>query len=285
MKPNFRLIFTFILAIKFSCFFGQNFKTLNNLPPTIEVRAPEFNTSKTFYFKVDSIHNNVIIQDLRSSKNGKVHFYQWLYEIPIEELDKTSFEVSKSFENELQLVINTKSNSILKYMFQNGKVVSISTDNKLILGDWNSSPDFLNLLKSNVESVLGNLPLAKSSLEKSKNTDVKFKYVGNKVRAINAEMDEDLSIGNDYYFGQIDDINFNMRKFKRALKDQNIDYKDPLPIIIYADKEGGIESVFIGSKNDKKHPLIDLSSIKPIKPLSFENKNVPAKYVFLITNN
>ncbi len=285
MREKIKLIFALTFLININLLFGQNFQILNNLPATNEVRAPEFNTLKTFYFKVDSINNNLIIQDLRSSKNGEIHFYQWLYEIPLKDLKKSSFKVSKGFENELQLIISSKDTSILKYMFQNGKVVSISGVNRISLGNWDYSTDLSNILKNHIETVTVNLPIATSDSGKSENFLQKFKYIGNHVRAINAKMDKDLTIGNGYYLGQIENTNFNVKKIKKALKTQNINYNFPLPIIIYADKNGGIKSIFIGNKPYKKYFKIDLSTFKPLKPLIFKNNNVPAKYIFLLTNN
>lgn len=282
MRKNILLIFVLTFIINCNHLFGQEFQLLNDLPPTIEVRAPEFNTLKTYYFKVDTLNKKLIIQDLRSSQKGNIHFYQWLYEIPLNTLNKDSFKVKKGFDNELQLVISATKNSILTYMFQNGKVVSISGFNKIILGDWNYSADFSALLKNEIETISNNLPLASSNSEKSGNIPQKFKYIGDNVQAINAKMDTDLTIGNGYYVGHIGDTNFKSNKLKNALKEQNIDVRTSLPIIIYADKNGTIESIFVDNKPYDKYCQIDLSNFKPLKPLILENNNVPAKYVFLL---
>ena len=282
MREKIKLIFALIFIININFLFGQDFQILNNLPSTKEVKAPEFNTSKTYYFKVDSSNKTLIIQDLRSSKKGEIHFYQWLYEIPLNKLNKDSFKVSKDIENELQLVISSNNNSILSYMFQDGKVISISGVNRILLGNWNYSKNLSDLLKNDIETVSNNLPVTSSNSEKSENSSLKFKYIRNTVRAINAKMDTDLTIGNNHYLGQISDINFDSKKIKKALKKQNINYNSPLPIIIYADKNGNIESIFIDNKPYEKICQINLSDFKPLKPLIFENKNVPAKYIFLL---
>ena len=285
MRKKIKFLLALTLLININLLIGQDFQILNNLPPTIEVKAPVFNTLKRYYFKVDSVKNNLIIQDLRISKNGKIHFYQWLYEIPLSELNNNSFKISKDFINEtrLQLVISSKNNSIINYMFQDGKVVTISGVNQIILGNWSFSKDLANLLKNDIETVSNNLPKAASDLNKSKKFSEKFKYIGNNVQAINAKVDKDLRIGNGYYLGQISNINFNIvKKIKKALKTQNINYSFPLPIIIYADENGIIESIFIDNKPYEKYCQIDLSNFKPLKPLIFENNNVSAKYIFLL---
>jgi hypothetical protein len=282
MREKIKLIFALTFIININLLFGQDFQILNNLPPTIEVKAPEFNTLKTYYFKVDSINNNLIVQDLRSSKKGDIHFYQWLYEIPLNKLNKDSFKVSKDFENKLQLVISSNNNSILSYMFQDGKVISISGVNNINLGNWNYSTNLSTIIKNDIETVTNNLPITTSDSEKSKNISREFKYNGNNVQAINAKMDTDLTIGNGYYLGQIGDINFKSKKIKKALKNQNINHNFPLPIIIYADKNGNIESIFIDNKPYEKFCQIDLSIFKQLKPLMFENNYVPAKYIFLL---
>lgn len=285
MRKKIKLLLALTLLININLLISQNFQIFNNFPPTIEVKAPVFNTLKKYYFKVDPKRNNLIIQDLRISKNGEIHFYQWLYEIPLTQLNKTSFKISKDYinENELQLVISSKNNSIIRYLFQDGKVITISGVNGIILGNWSYSKDLDNLLKKDIETVSINLPKVASDLNNLKTIPEKFKYIGNNVQAINAKMDKDLTIGNGYYLGQISNINFNtINKIKNALKSQNINYSFPLPIIIYADKNGIIESIFIDNKPYEKYCQIDLSNFKPLKPLIFENNNVPAKYVFLL---
>jgi len=282
MSRKIQLIFALTFITNFNLLFAQDFQILNNLPPTIEVRAPEFNISKIYYFKVDTLNNNLIIQDLRSSKQGDIHFYQWLYEIPLNTLNKESFKVSKGFDNELQLEISSKNNLILSYMFQNGKVVSINGINKIVLGDWNYSTTFSSLLEENVKTVSSNLPINSSNAEKLEKFSQKFKFIGENVQAINAKIDTDLTIGNGYYLGQMEDVKFNRNKLKNALKEKNISYSTPLPIIIYADKNGNIESIFVHAKPYEKDVQIDLSNFKALKPLIFEKNNVPAKYIFLL---
>ena len=97
---------------------GQNsILKLNNLPTTIEVKAPEFNTEKKYFFKIDKFQNNLIIQDLRKSKKGEIHFYQWMYEIPLKHLNSESFKISKDIDNNNEISIGIKvntSNSIMR---------------------------------------------------------------------------------------------------------------------------------------------------------------------------
>ena len=86
------LIVLLLFNLEYGC--AQSaFYSLDDMPNTIEVNEPEFNTEKKYSFRVDTIKNKLYIQDIRLSAEGKSHFYQWLYEIPLKHLNSSSFKV------------------------------------------------------------------------------------------------------------------------------------------------------------------------------------------------
>lgn len=277
-----------LLLLNINYVIGQDiFQKLNELPATIEVRAPEFNTEKKYFFKINTDKNILIIQDLRTSKDGKVHFYQFLYEIPLNQLNSESFKVSNS-DNEISLEIGSErnENAILFYMFQDNKVSSISSANGIPLGNWTYSDSLYNEITQIIKSISDALPKSDPSLKAPKKVSGKFKYIADNVTHDNAEMDDDLSIGKDYYFEQIINPNGSflypklLKTIKRALKEQNISYTYPLPVIIYANHEGVIESIFIGNVPADKYCTIDLTKLEPIKIGTKNDRST--KYLFLL---
>jgi len=288
MKKEFTLILSIFILLNINTLRGQNiFKNLNNLPTTIEVKAPEFNTVTKYFIKIDKTKKTLFIQDVRKSKNGKIHFYQWLYEIPLSRLGSDSFRVSKDADNKLRILIKTadKSNSILYYMFQDSKVSSIMAVNVIGLGKWPYSKSLFDKLSKIINSISNSLPKKPAVLtsNKSQSKQVYFKYIANNVIRHNALLNKDLSFWDGYYFSQI--INKKgmnlypqiIRRIKSALKKQNINYKYPTPIIIYTDKKGAVESIFIVNKPTDKYCKIDIRKVKPLKA-----KNNPTKYLFLL---
>lgn len=288
MRKEFILILTVLLLLHFNDIKGQNlFQKLNELPPTIEVRAPQFNTEKKYFFKIDRATNNLIIQDIRKSKDGKVHHYQFLYEIPLNKLNSESFHMD-NFDNEISLGIRLAPNesAILSYMFEDSKVSSIRSANGIPLGNWTYSESLNNEISQIVKSISEALPKPDSSLKATKRVSGKFKYMADNVTHVNAEMDDDLSIGKGHYFEQM--INPNgthlypklVKTIKSTLKDQDIEYQNPLPVIVYANQEGIIESIFIANAPANKYCTIDLTKFEPIQ--IGKEKNRPTKYLFLL---
>lgn len=267
---------------------GQDiFSNINNLPAANEVKAPVFNTIKKYFFKIDSINNKLIIQDLRKSKEGKVHFYQWMYEIPLNHLNSNSFKVYKNSKNEIKIIIKTinKTNSIAFYMFQDNKVSSIMSANTIGLGNWPYSKILFKKINKSINYISNFLPKNISYSKTFKSKPLTFKYISNNVISKNANIDKDLSMGNGYYFEQIiDKNNINLhpkitRRIKNTLKKQNINYQDPLPVFIYTNKDGVIESIFVNNKPSDKYIKIDLKNLGPIQ---IGDKNKLKKYVFLL---
>lgn len=208
-----------------------------------------------------------------------------MYEIPLSHLNSESFQIDHS-DNEISLEIRLafNENAILSYMFQDGKVSSISSSNGIPLGIWTYFESLYNDLNQTIKSISASLPKPDPSSKATNKVAGKFKYIAGNVTQVNAEMDDDLSIGKDYYFEQISNPNGTplypklVKKIKSALKEQNISYQYPLPVIIYANQQGIIESVFIGSAPADNYATIDLTKLDPIK----NENNRASKYLFLL---
>lgn len=284
MKKITFVLITF-LALHGNILVAQNSNlNLNDLPPTLEVKAPEFDTEKKYIFKIDLFQNNLVIQDLRKSKDGKVHFYQWIYEIPLNQLNSESIQISKDTYNNNEISITIKvdtSCSIMQYMFQDGKVSSIMTSGNLFLGNWAYSDSLYEGFVKRISTISASLPKQVSLSKKEYSLPQKFKYIAKNVTVFDANMDNDLSIGNGYYFEQIPEKlnSIIIKNIKSTLKQQNINYKYPLPVIVYTNREGLIESVFIGSQPYDTYTQIDLKKLNSERNDLFDT---PIKYLLLV---
>ncbi|QCX39231.1 hypothetical protein FF125_12585 [Aureibaculum algae] len=262
------------------------FYSLDDMPNTIEVNAPEFNTEKKYSFRVDTIKNKLYIEDIRLSAEGKSHFYQWLYEIPLNHLNSSSFKVSK-IDNEIKISITTVSqvNSINIYMFQDSKVSSIMTNSALILGNWIYSDALFKDLERKVNKIATELPYVDKIQIKTKNKSGTFKFVANNVTQRNVKFSDDITIGNGYNFKKfILENNSNvsnkiMLQVKKTLKNEGIEIKYPIPVIVYV-SEGEVEKVYIMNNESKKYLNVDISKIR-----QFKKVKEPTKYLFLLDNN
>lgn len=287
---NKQLLFLTILSLlNIKYLRGQDLlNKLNDLPTTSEVRAPEFNTVKKYFFKIDSTKNNLVIQDIRKSKDDRVHFYQFMYEIPLNQLNSKSFQITRNDDNQISINIysTAKDVSIMFYMFDETKVSSLKNVNSVHLFGWPYSKELYEKINEAVDLFSESFPNNDSPLNMTKTQTGSFKYIAKNVTAINAKMDEDLRIFNDYYFKQfISDNGSNLypkmvKEIKKALKSQDINDKNPVPVMIYTDKNGVIESIFIVNQPTNKYCEIDLKNLKPIRDNN--RNNHPTKYVFLL---
>lgn len=123
----------------------------------MEVRAHDFIIKKAYAFDVDTVKNNLFIQDRRLSATGDIHFYQFLYEIPIDHFDSESFSVRKKTTNPETIVLciktTGKQNSIITDMFQDNNVSSIPASSGLTLGEWVYSDSLFNELELKVSTL------------------------------------------------------------------------------------------------------------------------------------
>ncbi|WP_139959596.1 hypothetical protein [Flavicella sediminum] len=279
MKKTLFLLFV-LLSLNINYLIGQNsILKLNNLPPTIEVNAPEFKTEKIYHFKIDTFQNNLIIQDLRKSKNNEIHFYQWIYEIPLKNLNDESFKLSKDRD---QINIKIKPSSpIMHYMFQDGKISYISMSNSLFLGKWNYSDSLYTELVEQINFISSSLPSLKSKPIQDNMIHTKFKYLDKNIKTVDANIIEDTNIGNGYYFKQIPEKLKSkiIKLIKKKINQKNINHQYPILIIVYSSKEGIIESVFIGNQTNEKSYEINLNQLNSSKQQSLKK---PTKYLFLL---
>lgn len=284
MKEKILLVIIILTMLNINDIVGQEvFQNLNNLPNTIEVKAPEFNTEKKYYFKFDSFQNVLLIQDLRKSKKDKVHYYQFLYEIPLNKLNSKSFKISKDIDNnnELEIIIRTSTKEIMNYMIQDGEISSISASSAISLGNWTYSDSLFKEISNLIRPISSYLSKESSSFDVKKSYKSTFKFIAENVTSINATMDDDLSIGNGYYYEQIPRKLKSkiVKDIKTSLEQQNINYQYPIPVIIHISKDGILESVFVGNQPFDKYCQIDLRKLNSVK---IENLKRPIKYLFLI---
>lgn len=264
----------------------SNFDSLDELPNTLEVGAPEFDTEKKYSFRVDTIKKKLYIQDIRVSADGKSHFYQWLYEIPFNHLNSNSFKVSKKAD-EIRITISTvnKVSSINHYWFQDSKVSSIMTSATLILGNWTYSENLFKDLERKVNKVATGLPSVDETQIKMKNQSGPFKFVAKNVTQRNVKFSDDLTIGDGYHFKQFileNDLsvsNKTILQVKKTLKNEGIEIKYPMPVIVYV-TVGKVEAIFVLNNKSKKYLDVDISKIRQFKKVI-----EPTKYLFLLNSN
>jgi len=252
----------------------------------MEVRAPVFNTVKQYSFEIDSIKNNLFIQDKRLSPNNNIHFYQWLYEIPIDNIGGQSFSVNKKGADPGTIVLSIKTsrrqNSILTYMFQNDGISSIMVGSGLTLGEWEYSDSLYSYLEMQVNNLNKNFNVSVLNHSINQNESSGFKYVAPNVEKRNVTFTQDLTIGNGYNFKPLieagDSYNSNnlALKVRKYLTKLNVQVTYPIPVIIYA-INNDIEYIFTINPHNAKYLQKEDLKIK-----SFDTEYNPTKYVFLI---
>lgn len=281
-----KLILLLLLFNLEICLAQAIFDTLNNLPNTIEVKAPEFNTEKKFVFRVDSIRKKLYIQDIRISSKGDCHFYQWLYEVPLNHIDSNSFKVSK-IDDEIKITISTLKNvkSINHYWFQDNKVNSIMTIATLVLGKWTYSDELFKDFEGKVAKVAKSLPNIEETKIEIKNDSGTFKFVAHNVTQRNVNFSNDLTIGDGYRFkqfifdGDLSVSDKTISQVKKTLKRKNIEIKYPIPVLVYI-SGGEVENIFIVNNQTTEYLDVDISKIR-----QFKKVKVRTKYIFLLDKN
>lgn len=281
MKKKFSVILlTFIIIGKAEAQKDLNF--MKELPPPMEVKAPVFNTISEYNLTIDSLRQVIYIQDIRKSENGRPHFYQWLYELPIDDL---KFEIEKPDENEINITISSLNNKegFISYWFQDKKISSVLIQKKIVLGKWKLSEDNLNKIENCVQKLtqrFSNIKSSKIILDESK--EGSFKYIANNIETRNAKIDENRRIG-DYLLESFFIDNNKPKSSKivhrveKKIKENNINTQVPIPVIIYSDGNGNYENIEILSTNSSYPVQINSLKIKP-----FNKLKSPTKYLFLV---
>ena len=249
------------------------------LPPTLEVTAPEFKTVSRYNLNLDTIHNHLYIQDIRTSKEGTLHFYQWLYELPLNNL---VFEARITEEDQIEMAIssgNPKTNFI-SYWFQDNKVSSIQNRDEILLGKWENVGGNFETIDSYAKQLTRYMKDFNSEVSKEKKPNPgSFKYTASNVTRMNLDIDNDLMLGN-YHFTPFYDEQKNPRSGKltgmvqKRIRREKLDPSLPVPVIAYSNAAGEIENILlINSKYD--YPLIiSPSDIKPFNTTSRATKNL-----------
>lgn len=288
MKIEIKLLIFIVIGFNIHSIKSQNdLQKFNQLPHTIEVRAPEFNTEKKYFFKMDTINHSLIIQDLRMSKDGTVHFYQFLHEIPLGELNSESFKIQKDFD-EITIDISSAPDkiSIMTYMFQEGKVSSIQASNTISLGNWTYSDHLFSQIEQAIKTISATLPQGSPTMATTKRIPGKFKFIDKNVMQVNAHLDDDLRIWNAYHYAPIIDDNGQylhpkiVESVKRALKAQNDPSPYPIPVMVYTNAKGVIENIAVANNLAESSGHIEGTEGNPMT-IKTENGQ-PSKYVFLL---
>lgn len=259
----------------------EDLDLLNQLPETKEIRSPEFNTVAKFNIYLDSVYRKIYIQDTRTSKEGKIHFYQWLYEIPFENLE---FNVKISGE-EISIVIETpdSGNTFIRYWFQNNKISSIYNQNEIKLGNWENTVGNLKTIE-NVARKLTEYFSVFKLLEKPLiiNEPGTYKYFASNVTKLNVKMDNNLKIG-EYFF----DPFFNsdnkpkstqlLNTLVKEIKKLNLENNSPIAVLIYSGAEGNLETIQL-INTSSNYPI----EVSPSKIKSINNTNSKTKSLLLL---
>ncbi|MBJ6367042.1 hypothetical protein [Snuella sedimenti] len=189
------LLFFFLTLFSINIYGQRDLRSLNELPETKEIRAPEFNTVTKYNISVDSLYRRIYIQDIRKSNDGKLHFYQWLYELPLENL---KFEIQITDDNEISIVISspTLGSNFISYWFQENKISSVLNRNVIKLGNWENTNENLEIIKECTRKLSDYFSTFITSQENSNDSEPgTFKYIANNVTKVNAKMDDNKEIG------------------------------------------------------------------------------------------
>lgn len=268
----------FVLLISLSSYCQKELLLLSKLPRTKQIAAPEFNTFANYHISIDSLHQNVYIQDVRKSAEGKLHFYQWLYEFPLVNL---TFEPEINDENEIIIKVKwaQSDSNFFNYMFQDYKVSSLLNRDYVVLGKWENSPDNLKEIKESsrvLTEYFSRFKTSKTNL--IKNEPNSFKYIASNVEQVNTVRDPNLKL-DSYHFSPFFDeknkpkSNDLFKKLKKNKPKSNL----PVVALIFSNENGYVENIqFI-------NPTLNFTtSFDEIDFRGFIQSNVPTKTIFLL---
>lgn len=286
-------VLLFLIPCNSKCRAQHVFSPLNHLPQTRLVTAPEFNTHKKYFFGVDSIHHLLIIQDYRfSAGKAKTHFYQWVYEIPLEDLNINSFiaGVCPDDTSSIEISIATTANktSIIDYMFYNNKAAVIRSRDLLTLGPWPKTTELLNEIREDINKISSEFKAPENNTNHRKIVTSYFKYKAENTTTI-GQFDADTRL-NMYYFAlsfpELREISFAKldKEIRQKYKAYPSEIRHPIPVMVYFDESAECESVFSMNENFLFQNDKYLSNLKLGTPLKYENENIKVKYVYLLSD-
>lgn len=280
--------------------FGQEFlNRLNRLPPTTVQRAPEFDIEKKYIFSIDSINNLLFVQDFgRKPDSYEEHPIQTIFEIPLADLNKGSFLVSKSSANIefLSLSIGTTNNktSIIQYWLRNDQIVAIMAHDFLRLGTW-SYTDLLESELIGISKLFMEIIPNKSGLTKFSGMRTIYKYASEKAIAI-GQKDTVKELNSGYYYvcslknpsfyaGKKNFESSNI-KLTRDLKAELEKVTDKIsssnPVFVNVGNTGKIESIFFLNQTINENKNIDLNNLRTFNPGNDGAQNVKNKILLVI---
>lgn len=278
-----KILLLVILTLFSLQIYGQkDLDLLNKLPETEEIRAPEFNTVAKYNICVDSLYRKIYIQDIRKSRGGKLHYYQWLYELPFINF---KFEPKITDDNEISITISSQSSekNFINYWFQDNKISSISNQKVIKLGNWKNTDKNLERIKECTKKLSEYFSTFTITQETPIDSESgTFKYVADNVSKVNLKMDDDKKIGAyvlDPFFDDNDRPKSTqlLNRLKKESKKDNFDNNSPIAVIIYSESDGDFESIQLISSNLDYPIQFDHSKIKPIN-----KTNSPTKSLLLL---
>lgn len=236
----------------------------NNLPSTNTVRAPEFDVVRKYSMSFDKNMNLLLIKEFNfGSETNLPHSIQRMYEIPTVSLSLSSFMVEideASNEINIRILLNNTQPQLHEYWMHNTEVVSILNRSNLYLGPWKYSKELEKSL-SEIVNQIGEYYAKASTIESSLQGTKKsvYKY-GSERATLIGEKDLDGKLNGEYYFPYsiTDPPQFqnykNLTLAEKAIKKSIVKQMGTrsgelsgIPIFIYLDQNGKVESIFIGS--------------------------------------
>ena len=276
---NNKLLLIILVALFSINSYGQrDLDFLYRLPDTKEINSPEFNTIAKFNISVDKLYRNVYIQDIRTSKKNGLHFYQWLYELPLENI---KFETEITDENEILITIRSPAlgKNFISYWFQDNKISSVRNQNVITLGKWENTVENLESITACTTKLSEYFSTFSTSEKNASDPESgSFEYIASNVKRVNAEVNTNSKIG-AYSFDPFFDENNKPQsgELLNSLKKIKLDNNLPTAVIIHSSADGNFENIqLINATKDYPIPF-DHLKIKP-----FNKTNLPTKNLLLL---
>ena len=304
MRPLFLLntisLIIFLSVTQITHSLGQNFvERFNDLPPTVIVRAPEFDVEKKYSVNIDSANKLLIIQDYRRDpKNKQPHFDQLIYEIPLTDLSLGSFRVAKDVADNslLNLKIGTSANktTIIGYFLRNDNVVAIQSQDILELGPWTFSDETEKELKEIVNLISINIPDKSYKTNLFSLTKSLHKYNSEIVQTI-GPIDSDKRLSDGYFYAlgldapplysgsknELASVSKLSKDIRKALKTIESSSQASTPTFVYINVSGQIESIYFFGPEIYKSNDIDLSDFDSFSPGKNGTETVKSKFLIM----
>jgi len=278
---------------------GQNFlDRLNALPPSIVVKAPEFDVDKKFVFSIDSLNKVLIVQELsRKPDTREFNIIQIIYEIPLNDLSAGSFRAAKDPDNQtlFNFKIGTIKNkqSIIQYWLSYDEVILIKTQDLLSIGNWLYSEQLESELRKIIPMI------AEKLSDKSYSTNLfhpgksVVKYHTSSVVGIK-KVDSVKPYDDGYYYAASlknppsyskNNPSSNgklLRNIKTELKRDGIELQKRNPVFIRVDANGAIESIFFPDLSMAENKKIELKNFEHLIPGNDSISSVKSKFLLIL---